>query len=171
MDITEVELEAIHQTFFRLETRWVGSLPDASVYFGYDALPIAEFLPSIQEAMRLTSGRRFIDIGCGIGTKLALMHCLGWQVAGLDRHLPYIETARELVPEADLIHADLREIDRFDADLVYMYRPGVSEELEAELERHVTERMQPANMLFLPDRDLDAIDGMVKLSRWLWAKS
>lgn len=170
MDITEVELEAIHQTLHRLEQRWVFPLPDSNLFYAYSALPVAEFLPTVQEVSALTEGRRFMDIGCGIGTKLALMHVMGWRVAGLDRHGPYIESARELVPEADVIHADLREIDRFDADLVYMYRPGVSDELEEELERHVVERMTVGSLFFLPDRELDAIDGMTKISRWLWEK-
>lgn len=144
--------EAVHQTLHRLEKRWLPPIPDAHVFFAYDPLPIREFFPQIEVATAATTGRRFLDVGCGIGTKLALMHVLGWQVAGIDRHEPYIAVARELVPEATLTQADLRDVDCFDADLVYMYRPGVSEQMASALERHVIERMRPGSLLFLPTR-------------------
>ncbi len=129
-------------------------LPDASVFFGYDPLPVALFLDGLLSAETYVAGRRFLDVGCGIGTKLVLMSAYGWNVAGIDRYEPYLEVAAELCPEADLRLADLRDVESFDADLVYMYRPGVSEQHAREFETHVIERLTSGTVLFLPTRDI-----------------
>ena len=122
------------------------------MWFGYDPLPVAIFLPGIAAAEAHTTGRRFLDVGCGIGTKMALMHALGWDVSGIDRHRTYLDAAAELVPEATLACADLFDAEAFDADLVYMYRPAVTEQLAERTERHVIERMPSGALLFLPTR-------------------
>lgn len=152
MNLDDATLEALHQTFHRLESRWVPPVPPVDHWFAYDPLPLALFLPGIASATAHQTGRRFLDVGCGIGTKLALMHALGWEVAGVDRHEPYLAAAAEMVPEADLRLADLFDLDGFDADLVYMYRPAVSDRLAEEAERHVIAGMSPGSLLFLPTR-------------------
>lgn len=151
------ELEALHQTLHRLERRWVLPIPNADIWFAYDPLPLALFLPGIRVAAALTSGPRFLDIGCGIGTKLALMHVLGWQTAGIDRCEHYAAAARELVPEAEVRTVNAFDIDCFDADLVYMYRPAVSDELESKLEEHVLERVAPGTVCFFPLRHVPEV--------------
>lgn len=158
--------EAVHQTLHRLEQRWALPVPDASEFFAYDPLPVAEFFPTIKVASDATEGRRFLDVGCGIGTKLSLMHVLGWQVAGIDRQAHYIAAAHELVPEATLTLADIRDVKGFEADLVFMYRPGVSEKTASALERHVVERMTPGSLLFLPLREIPV--EAERLAPYLW---
>lgn len=155
------ELNAITCTLFRLEQPILPSTPDASVYFAYDPLPIADFFSGVQIAVPFTRGRRFLDIGCGIGTKLMLMHYLGWEVAGIDRHEPYVKAARKLIPEASLTCADLRDVGSFTADFVYMYRPGVSDALEDALERHVISCLTPGTVLYLPLRTFNSSWGTV----------
>lgn len=147
-------LEAIHQTFGRLEKRWLPASPDTRRWFGYEPLPTAEFLRQLGEAMELTEGRRFLDLGCGIGRNLAIAHQLGCSVVGVDRYQPYLAVASDLVPEARLVHANILELDKTDlaADIVHMYRPAVDEELELELERHVEDRLASGTVLLLPTR-------------------
>lgn len=146
------EQEAVLGVLVRLGTRWVLPTPDADVWHAYDPLPFWLFLDGIRAATHLATGRRFLDVGCGIGDKLALMHHLGWQVAGIDRHPPYVDAARELVPEADVSCGDAMDADSFDADLVYMYRPAVADALEERLEAHVLERIRPGTVCFFPTR-------------------
>lgn len=150
--MTDGELEAVHQTLFRLEQRWLPPTPDAHVHFAYDPLPVALFFPGIRQASELTEGRRFLDVGCGIGTKLALMYVMGWRVTGIDRHEPYAKIARELVPEANVMVADAFDVASFDADLVYMYRPMVSDADEERLEAHVMRHASPGTVCFFPTR-------------------
>lgn len=154
--MTELELEAIHQTLHRLETRWHLPIPDASIWHAYDPLPLALFLDGIRAAIRYAPGNRFLDLGCGIGTKLAFMHGIGYQVTGIDRVSHYIEAARELIQEATLIEADIFDLASFDADIIFMYRPARDDQLEDALERHVVAGMNLGAVLFLPVRPLPA---------------
>ncbi len=152
MALTDVELEALLGLFQRLERRWVLPTPDATVWHAYDPLPFWQFLDGTRVAEQMTEGRRFLDLGCGIGSKLALMHALGWSVEGVDHHEPYVEAARELVPEATVEHGDIRDLSSIDTDLVYMYRPARSDELEVELEQHVLSIVPAGTVCFFPFR-------------------
>ncbi len=152
--ITDAELEAVHTFIFRLETRWLPEeQPDTTNHHAYDSLPFWLFLEGIRPAIELASGKRFLDIGCGIGSKLAIMKQLGFDVAGIERFGPYAETARTLMDgQAEIVHANALDLDVFDADLVYMYRPMKSDEDEDRLEQHVRERVTAGTVLFFPTR-------------------
>jgi SAM-dependent methyltransferase len=152
--LTDGESEAIHSTLFRLETRWHSPSVEQSPYHAWDSLPFWLFLDAIRVAAAHAPGRRFLDIGCGIGTKLALMFHLGYEVAGIDRRQDYIGAAHELVPEATLTCVDAFDVERFDADIVYMYRPAKSDELEDALEAHVCSRLRHDTVLVLPTRTI-----------------
>lgn len=149
---SEEILEALHQTTYCLERPLAGPIPDASTFFAWEPLPWAIFLDGLRRAAPLVQGRRFLDVGCGIGTKLAFMHYLGWQVAGIDRHSPYIETAEKVAPFAQLTTADAFDVQEFDADLVYAYRPCVHEDLQLQLEDHLAAHMDAGAVLWLPCR-------------------
>lgn len=149
------ELEAVHQLTWRLERGLLPPTPDAHVHHAYEPLPLAEFLPGFREADRLSwngVNRRFLDIGCGTGTKLVIAHYMGWLTSGIDRHEPYLEIARELIPEADLILSDAFDVEFFDANVVYMCRPMVSASDMDRLEAHVLDRVRPGTVCFFAQR-------------------
>ncbi len=154
-ELGELEREAIHSLLHRLETRWHDSF-DSGPYHAWNPLPFWDFLDGVRAAEPYAHGRRFLDVGCGIGTKLALMHELGWDVSGIDRHEPYVEAARELMHERprSVTHGDAFDFEVFDADLVYMYRPMKSEDDTDALEQHVARRLPAGAVLFLPTRDV-----------------
>lgn len=166
MDVNEIEGQAIYETMSRLERRWIDGVPDNSVWHAYDSLPVALFLPTVREASELVSGRRFLDLGCGIGTKLALMRAMGWEVAGVERHEPYAVAARDLVPEAEIRLANISEVHELEADLIYMYRPAVSLEGEERLEEHVFEKARKGTLVFLPVRRDASWPGRVSADLW-----
>lgn len=152
MNLTQPEMETIHSAFFRLETRWHDPVIEPLPFHAWDALPFWEFLAGMRAATPHVTGRRFLDIGCGIGTKLSLMYHLGWQVSGIELHAKYCTAARELMPEASIVHANVMDVEEFDADLVYMYRPARSNEDEERIEQHVVGRLESGTVLFLPMR-------------------
>jgi len=146
---------AIYETFSRLETRWLVNTrldldPD---FYDYNAWPMADFMASVEMVGQFVPQGRFLDVGCGIGTKLALMYSLGWEVSGLDWNQEYVFRARELLPErADaIVVADLRDVESFDADVVYMYRPAKSDEQEEAVERHLIGHCAQGTLLILPE--------------------
>jgi len=151
--MNERELEAVHCVMHRLEQRWnVLPIPNGEVWHPYDPLPPAMFLALLAQAADLTEGRRFLDLGSGIGRNLALAYHLGWEVAGVEQHEPYFDACREMLPEATLTLADICDLDDFDADVVYMYRPAVEEAHEEAVEAHVAGRLAPGTVLLLPVR-------------------
>ncbi len=163
------EWEALYSLLHLLETRWQpNEQPDASVYHAYDPLPLEHFLKGVRIASENTEGRRFLDLGCGIGSKLAFMHYLGWKVAGVERYAGYVAQAEALIPEAEVKCCDILDIDVIAADLVYMYRPAKSDEDEEALEEHVAALMPPSSVLFLPVRQPSALGGATQIEREIW---
>lgn len=64
------------------------------------------------ELLRLTTGRgpgtRVLDLGCGAGRHLVEMERIGYRATGLDLSRAMLAAAREAVPEAGLVRADMR---------------------------------------------------------------
>lgn len=145
------EREAIHGIIHRLETRWHDLAPNDE-WHAYDRLPFWHFLRGLREAEWLTGGRRFVDLGCGIGTNLAIAHHLGWDCTGVEFRPEYAEGARSLLPEARIETTDIRNLDSLPFDLVFMYRPAKADELEDMLEEHVASLLQPGTVCFWPLR-------------------
>ena len=150
--MTDEEYEAVYQAMSALERPWLLPLPQTAPWHGYDPLPLRDFFNGVRIAARLTPGRRFLDVGCGIGTKLLLMDRLGWQTAGIERHPPYADRARELNPNAQITTANLLEIRDIDADVIYMNRPAMTDELEEQVEAHMLAHANLGTVMFWPYR-------------------
>jgi SAM-dependent methyltransferase len=66
-----------------------------------------------RDARRKRSGQyrtRLLDVGCGAGRFLQLAVERGASVAGIDAAEPFIELARERVPDADLLVGEMEEL-------------------------------------------------------------
>jgi len=150
VNVSGEQLEAIHRTIQRLEMAWVPDVLDHPVFKPYQVLPVAMLLDALRDAEPSARGRRFLDIGCGVGTTLLLVHLMGYQVSGFDRVPEYIDQARRLVPEADVWVADLFNVEEFDADIILMAHPCEDEEVEREAEEHVIERASEGTILITP---------------------
>jgi cyclopropane fatty-acyl-phospholipid synthase-like methyltransferase len=71
----------------------------------------------------LPAGAKVLDLGCGTGEPVAkyLVEC-GFRVTGVDESSEMLKFARQTVPEAELIHADMvavELIDTFDAAVAW----------------------------------------------------
>lgn len=146
-------IEALNQTILALERRWIPPDPKNPNYYGYIPLNVRWFIEGMEVAMRCHPGRGFLDVGCGIGTKMLIARHLGYEVSGIEVHAPYAEVARELCPGANIEVADAFDVNHFDADVVYVYRPCRGDELEGRLERHVVANMNPGALIFCDGRD------------------
>jgi SAM-dependent methyltransferase len=164
-------IDAIHLVDRKLEERWTPPADPGHSFFDYSPLPLREFKDGIDTARNNTNGNRYLEVGCGIGTKLALMHHLGWEVTGIDIYQPYLDVARELCPEAKLICADMRDIQFFDADVVFMYRPGFTQEMEWALELWLADNIALGTILFLvPETEAFWRLGLEHIGPHLWIR-
>ena len=148
------ELDALSELIERLEQAWLpGAYPESERFHGYEPLAIPVFLRGMRE-LGPADGRRLLEVGCGIGTKLVLARALGWHdLTGIESHRPYLEAARRLCPwpEVELVEADALDFDRYgDFDVVFMYRPLVRTEEQRQLEQAVAAAMRPGALAFFP---------------------
>lgn len=60
--------------------------------------------------LRITTGTRLLDVGCGPGLFLRLAAQRGARVAGIDAAEPFVEIARERVPGADLTAGEMQSL-------------------------------------------------------------
>lgn len=143
---------AVDQTVQRLEGLLAPRFPDEQ-RFDLVSLPLPEFCQAVDE-LGPAGGRRFLDVGCGIGTKLAVAYFLGWgDLTGIELRADYAATASFVCPEAEVIVADAMEWDGFDAfDVVYMYRPFVDDADQAALEARIVAQARPGTTLVWPQR-------------------
>jgi hypothetical protein len=85
----------------------------------------------------------FIDVGCGIGTKVLLAKSLGFMAEGIEFNANYIKKAKQLLNFHDdcLIHqGDAREFKGYsNYDVIYFYCPMCDSKLQIQLERTVYE--------------------------------
>lgn len=87
-----------------LAQQYDDSLAGSSL-FQLDVAFVREWLPQRREAPG-----RLLDLGCGTGRLLAQLP-EGWHGTGVDLSLPMLRQARRQAPHADLIQANLTQLD------------------------------------------------------------
>lgn len=148
-----------------LEEQWAAHEPsDDERFLPFLPYDLNRFRDYLERTLALFTPKRFVDIGCGIGTKLLLVQReRGIPVFGIDRVPRYVAEARSLGVHAEV--ADAFEWDGYQAgDLVYMYRPCEHWDDQLSLERVIRERLKRGSVLWL-------IHGEERLSEWheLWS--
>ena len=149
--------EAIGKVVDRLERAWCpGELvTDHPDLYGYISIPLDTFVPALQVALELTEGRRFLDVGCGIGTAMAVAGEMGFDCSGLEIRERYLPVAKHLNPNADIEPCDARGYDGFRAfDVIYWYRPVISDDGEAELDALICAQAKEGAVLIAPWQNL-----------------
>lgn len=149
----------------RLEQAWLPPYPDSDEFYGWVPMVTTTFvngLEQIREERSLShtvngTNGRYLEVGCGIGTKLLLARFLGWSdVTGIELHPEYAEVARRMCPEADVFVADAFEWDGYgEFDVVYMYRPCIPDYLERCFEERVLSLMKPGSYAFFGQPVID----------------
>lgn len=119
-------------------------------FYRYIPLPSEVFLAELGRIAEVTSGRRFLEVGSGLGSKLVLGRLLGFDVRGVEIQPRYIEFSRQLIDcpvwEGDAFaFPDYRRFD-----VVYTYRPFVNLEREQLLEMKIARDLKMGTVLWLP---------------------
>jgi SAM-dependent methyltransferase len=96
---------------------------------------------------------KVLDLGCGTGNPIArhIIDC-GFRVVGIDQSTKLLEIARSVVPEAELIHADMMEIqftETFAAAIAWDSIFHVPREHHAAIYRKLASALEPKRRLLL----------------------
>jgi SAM-dependent methyltransferase len=116
--------------------------------YGYIPLPKQEWAPSFEAARLATPGQRFLDVGCGTGTKVLRAQRAGFDAWGLEIRPRYAALARRL--GAQVIDGDARVWAGYaDFDVVFLFHLLKEYDAEADLERRVMCLMRSGALLIL----------------------
>ena len=105
--------------------------------------PLFGFIALLAEALPEATGNRFLEVGCGIGTRMLVARELfGLDVTGVERVPDYAPVTEKLGLRAQV--ADARDYDGYgQADVVWFNRPFRDRLLERELEAQVWAEVRP----------------------------
>ena len=127
-------------------------------HFSDIAMPIKSFDLMMGAAFRLmaargrTQGLRFLDIGCGGGTKVLAATRYFDQCSGLEYDAGFAAAAQKtlagLAPAARVIHGDALAYDGYgECDVIYAYRPITEDARLADLYARVVAQARPGTLL------------------------
>lgn len=126
-------------------------------------LPMARFSTMLGAAYRLCLAQRkaralrFLDVGCGGGTKVLAARTCFETCHGLEYEERTVASGRKLLASLDAEHCKLIQGDAFAFadygayDVIYFYRPLRSTEHMIEMEARVLAQVQPGTVLMVPE--------------------
>lgn len=167
------------RTVDKLEREWMGKVPAAgdATHTPWMPFPRHEFVAMLADAVAdADGGDRFLEIGCGPGTKMMLADSIfDLNVQGVERVPEYVAQARQmglLVHEADA--ADWKGYGEY--DIVWFNRPFRDREAQAALEALVWDELRTgavvmcANLEGKPPSSWYPIDDDWEVRRGIWQK-
>jgi len=90
----------------------------------------------------------FLDVGCGIGTKIQLASNLGFEAKGIENNKNYIKFAKKLCYDNNIIDIDGRNYMFYDKyNIIYFYVPNTKEEFEIEMETKIIKDCREGTIL------------------------
>ena len=168
-------------TVVTLDREWMGrtsigrDMPET--YLPWMPFSWPDFIALVAEALPEITGDKFLDVGCGVGTKMMLAEeIFDLDVHGIERVPEYVKEARGR--GLTVTEADARGWNGYgDYDIIFFNRPFFSQEMQAELEQQVWDDMKPGaviigvNLLAPPPASWHPIldDGEVR--RWVLQKN
>jgi SAM-dependent methyltransferase len=84
---------------------------------------------------------RFLEVGCGIGTKCEIARLMGMKAFGIDILPAYIDLAQQLYPECRFTQANALAYDYTPFDAVYYHVPFFEDDLVRQLENRVLSQL------------------------------
>jgi SAM-dependent methyltransferase len=122
---------------------------DATVHTSFMPHQPADFLAIMSDCVASAQGGKFLDVGCGPGTKMLLaQEIFGLDVHGIELNPEMAAKANEQFPDrvitGDALNGDgLYTVQ----DIIWLYRPFKDGTKEDELERLIMHRMKPGAIL------------------------
>src|SRR5215831_11774913 len=144
------ELRAVQGLVDLFEGAQLPSGPRDERWFGWIPVRLELFFQGMATARaELGLGRhRFLEVGCGLGTKLALAHELGFEAVGIDIHRPYLEVCWRTFPHVAASQCSMADFQNWgEFDLVYVARPVTSVAAQMIASHRILEGMRPGALL------------------------
>jgi len=108
----------------------------------------ADFLAIMFDAVAEVTGRKFLDVGCGPGTKMMLAsHFYGMRADGIEIDAPMADAAARYGPVMNMSALDVPKGYYSEFDVIWLYRPFRDPALEAALEERILAEMKPGSVL------------------------
>jgi SAM-dependent methyltransferase len=128
------DLPVMLRLYYSLEFAMGQVLSDGDLNYHPNAsFSVLKFISNLRLIRRRCGeGARFLDVGCGLGSKVWLAQSLGFDAYGLEINPKYVEVAKECVGTEHIICHDgltYQDYDRF--DVIYFYNPMPTDELES----------------------------------------
>jgi SAM-dependent methyltransferase len=102
-------------------------------YYPNASFSVLRFITKLRRIQRLCGvGAKFLDVGCGLGSKVWIAQELGFDAYGIEINKQYAEIAEEFVGPHRIICQDgvlYPDYDQY--DVVYFFNPMPTSELEA----------------------------------------
>jgi SAM-dependent methyltransferase len=124
--------------------------PPEDVWYAWQPLPLLDFFRGLSIVAKVApDAKTFLDVGSGIGTKLALARLSGYVATGVEHHEPYASASRRLFPGEEVIVAEAEGFDGYSRyDVVYSYRICVNPDHQSRLNRVIADQLRPGALFF-----------------------
>jgi SAM-dependent methyltransferase len=117
----------------------------------YDHIPLPadQFVKQLNRLFKIAPhlfiNRKFVDVGCGVGTKLLLSRGSfgGNYQYGIEYSREYVDVAKKLNPDATIIHNDAMKETYGRYDVIYFYCPFQNKAKQALLEELIVDTAKP----------------------------
>jgi hypothetical protein len=144
---------AVQEVLERLEAQLTPRTPADEEWFGWIPLRLPYFIHGMLIAREVLGPgfHKHLEVGSGIGTKLALARVMDWQPHGIERYRPYLEVCWQVFPHVNAWEADAETFQDYgDFDLVYMCRVATDPQRQLQITRRVTDQLKPGAVFFCP---------------------
>lgn len=167
------KIQAYDNAFFNLEALQT-STEITLGRFNFVPFPCGVFVDILTEAydyLGHDSSKKFLDIGCGIGTKVILA-CSFFDAYGIEFNEKDVEKAKILglnrVGNCDAMAFDNYAI----FDVLFYYRPFFDQELYGQFESMIHQKMKPGALVAPMDTEYkwEEMPDMEKISKYLYKK-
>ena len=153
----------VDRAFHRLAnaTEQSGSATDLNC-FADIVMPIQRYEILLTAANRVctvlnrTTPQRFVDVGCGGGTRVFVASRYFPYADGFDYDMGYVEAGQDTMKaigasQSEIFYANALTYEGYDTyDIIYFYRPLRDEVLLAQMQQHIIRTARPGTILIAP---------------------
>ena len=166
------ELAALHELIIRLEAHIAPPGAGNDAWYDWLSLPLTTYFQGMR-AVRAYCGpgrHRYLEVGSGIGTKLALAHALGYHATGIEHHAAYVDVSRRLVPHCPVIEGDATHQHGAysSADIIYNYSIAIDPQRHQQVNEHIVANMRSGALYFTARRPFP--DHLTPIADNVWTK-